>query len=465
MPPLSKQPVQVTLGLGLDQKTDAKLQMPGKLTTAENVRFSKSGRIDPRPGWAFSSTPPRKLQRLFSLGGQTMGVATPQAVGEAQMFYRADSQGVWRLVGDMPTVPRAIVRKTHSVPDVMFADSAINSNGNYMLIASIDSSAACTSTLIDNTTNVTLGKVAVASSVQCCRVVRHPTSATFLVVVNIHTAIKVYEIDPTQSTLSATLRMTISPTVFVILQQIDAISAPGNGLMYVAWSDKTGGASSDCDLVVSQIDPSSWTVTHSNREVGINGGPNTLTLAIPETTPARITVCASDQASDTYWFKQMNPANVSTTVTSKTTIDSIDGVNPGVCIIAIEHAADTSFPLKVVLEPNVGGVLTQKHFKIAPGGSVTTVLTNRALHIASRMCRVDSSRIMFWSHFYGTSYAQQSSFFLSEFGAQYAPRAMLASGLTVRKDTASSFPGDFPSLHQSSTNVFRSMAILNGGIV
>jgi hypothetical protein len=465
---LSKQLVQVALGLGLDQKTDAKIQIPGKLTTAENVRFSKDGRIDPRPGWAPSSTQPRKFQRLFAFGNQVLGLATPQAFGEAQTLYRADSQGVWRSAGEMPTVPRAIMRKAHAVANVMFADSAINSNSAYMLIASLNGnpggSTTCTATLVDNSTNKILDTLTVgAAGLHRVRVVRHPTSTSFLVIVYDGTNIKIYEIDPTQSTLSATLRLTKTPAGFRF-DSIDAISAPGNGYVYLAYA-ATNGATAD--MTVDQVDPSGWTVAHTNTE-NVNATIRALCFAVPESTATRITLCVSETTNGS-WFKQYSPSNVATVITARTTI--LNAATDVIAIAAIENTGDTSYPLKVVLQPylSTDPNYRQIHYKISGAGAVTLVLTNRALALASKMCRVDTARVMFWSQFYdpAASYGAQSAFFLSEFGTQYVPRAMLGQEMSVTKDTDDNFLiyGDLPSLHQSSTNTFRSMAIVAGGIL
>lgn len=47
---LNKQLVPINLGQGLDQDTDPKSVIPGKMTTLENAEFNKAGRIDKRDG-------------------------------------------------------------------------------------------------------------------------------------------------------------------------------------------------------------------------------------------------------------------------------------------------------------------------------------------------------------------------------------------------------------------------------
>lgn len=460
--PLQKQIVPIALGLGLDQKSDPKVLLPGKLVQAQNVRFSKAGAIDPRPVFgSLGDNTPKKFTRLFGFGAQTLGLSVPAAFGDAQSLYRHDEFGrVWHLVGDMPAVPRALMRKVHTVPDVMFADSAVNSNSHYMCIASIAGApgSACTATIVDMFTSRVIATLSIASAVSGVRVLRHPSSATFVVVANVGSSIKVWEIDPTQSSPSATLQLTISvshgSTFFKNF--IDAICAPGAGYLYVAYADVTGGTSADVDVVIAQIDPSGWTVAHSNRET-IGTALGLFCLAVPENNPAQITVCAWDSSSNNFWFKQANKTNVATTVTAKTTIVNDTS---GESIVAIEQAADTSYPLKVVIQSTGTG---EKHYKISSGGSSTLVVTNRGLGIASRPCRVDTARIMFWSQYFNSTFIAQSAFFLSEFGAQYVPRAMLGSTLVVRKDTAASYLSDFPALHAAGANTFRSMAVLNGG--
>ncbi len=69
---LQKQHIQINLGQGVDQSTDEKLVVPGKLLDLKNGVFVKGGRIDKRNGYSLLSN--QKVDNTFISGGDSLQV-------------------------------------------------------------------------------------------------------------------------------------------------------------------------------------------------------------------------------------------------------------------------------------------------------------------------------------------------------------------------------------------------------
>lgn len=447
---LPHQIVPIPLGMGLDQKTDAKQVLPGKLVTAKNCRFSKTGRLDPRPGFTNRATLSGTIDRVYGHGPQPIAfVEASGGTGERIKAYDSAAES-WRDICEMPTVPRAKVSRFLSLNNLALftapkADCAIN--GDYICAVTWASGTPghfVYISIIDATTMKIVGTISSISltSGNGGHVVAIPGTSKFCVTaINITagaTSVVIYEVDP--STMTATGKATIGEPI------------PGTDLSHTYNGQHDVAAFDSCLVVaavergdatvrVAQVDWSSWSVNWTTFALTASGG--VVGVAVP-TSPAsaNVLIMAQDGAS-TIRFKNYVAASLSLNYSSTRTTTG-GGTRS---LTGIEDSEDATYPYKVFSAEPISGLnptyTSLVHLKLNASGSPTNLTSpfygmSWSITNASKPIQVDG-RIYFWTRFYDfVGSDTQTMILLCEYGLA-SPKVRLLN------DAVGQDSGTFPS--------------------
>jgi hypothetical protein len=462
---LQSQMVRVDLGMGIDQKTDPKLVLPGRLLTAQNARFAKTGRLEPRNGWTNAAAlPAGGIQRLYGFNGQPLMISAPSAIGSRPTFASyVQSTGTIPGVGHidsvcaMPTVPFAkltpltnIAPTAGNVPTFVDSASAYSTHSSTLVATLIGAAGSVVLSLVDNITgNVSDTFTPTVSGINVLitvRVLFDPIgTGKFYVVCFGHNGYAILSVDPHSSLSSSVTQVFTSANTgrgndSTFDATLGVVGGTARVFTAIEHIDYGGGVVTGAHIYLDAVNSSGWASTGTATVAitavpgtGANGlgGPGLVCLATPIAISAmgNLTMCATDGSADSFWYMQFNNVTLATV----TTLKDIDTGSPApTSFTAVEDQGDVSFPLKIMASYSEA---THQHdyiasFKVAPSSAATLVATNYGLRLSSKMSLIGDgaglppgNRAVAWAQHYahftsatGCVPVLQAAYFLVQFG-------------------------------------------------
>lgn len=279
---LDPQNVPISFAQGVDQKTDPKQVIPGKMLVLQNASFQSPNQIQKRDGFNSLS------QNIISGSSISNGVGISSYMKElveidgTNVYSYSPSESAWSNKGQKIVTELSVFNVYRSINTQTVQDGAFHAGTNLQIFTWVDSFYGLSYSVLDNTTKLSL---ITSQGLQNAKNVKVLTIGSFFLVIYynvVSTHLEYYAIN-TATPTAATGPVTIATDINTSTPNYDAEVINNKVFIFYARSSSIAGYSIDTSLTKSTQFTYSSSLTGGNCFSVVGDASNNVWVTVSQT--------------------------------------------------------------------------------------------------------------------------------------------------------------------------------------